>query len=233
MATATLNPEMTPAPAPFESMKGDQRVEFFGIGWAGYEALLEIQGEKARPQINYLDRNAYLTATSYSHEWLVNRLNQLILEAAVGLDLPFIMVGETTLSRRSKRCGVQPDESYYFANSGLIGAKAGNSNLDLRVDPSPDLSVVVALHQNTMAAMEALRRLGVPELWVGDEEGLRIMARLKNSRYREAERSLTLPTLTAAEIFEWVTRPGMSSMTQWVKEFRRWVQDVLVPRVRG
>ncbi len=44
--------------------RGDQVVQWCGIGWEGYLALLKVQGEKSRPQIIYLNGDAYLLSTT-------------------------------------------------------------------------------------------------------------------------------------------------------------------------
>ena len=82
-------------------------------------------------------------------------------------------------------------------------------------------------------AVEILRRLGVPEVWVCKQSGLRFLIRNEHGDYDESETSTNFPFLTTAEVFEWVARPGMDSSTQWVRELRHWVREVLVPRVRG
>jgi Uma2 family endonuclease len=129
--------------------------------------------------------------------------------------------------------GVQPDESFYLANYRPIAAKDGKEDIDLDVDPPPDLVIEVVHTHPATQAVEVLRRLCVPEVWVCTKEGLRFLIRRKNGRYVEAKRSLNFPFLTSDEVFDWAARPGMASMTHWVKELRQWVQEVLVPRVRG
>lgn len=230
---ATLTPTPAPSQAAAQTVEGDQRVELIGVGWQGYKAMLRLQGERSRPQMVYLDGDVYLMSPSYNHEWLKMRLGHFVVEVAVGLDIPFMMAGETTLRRRKKRGGVQPDESFYFANYAPIAAKMGKEDIDLRVDPPPDLSIEVVYSHDATAAVEVLRRLGVPEVWVGDEHGLRILVLQENGDYSESGRGLVFPILTAAEIFEWASRPQPESDIHWIKELRRWVQEVLVPRVRG
>jgi Uma2 family endonuclease len=231
MATATSIQASTLVT--IEPVEGDQRVTFVGIGWKGYLGLLKVQGEKARPQIIYLDGDAYLVSPSYNHEWLKRRLGQFVIEVAVGLAMPFMMAGETTLRRRKKKGGVQPDESYYFANAAAIAAKKGKENIDLRVDTPPDLSIEVVYRHDATAAVEVLRRLGVPEVWVGDESGLRILVLKANGRYVESERGLIFPFLTSAEIYDWASRSGFDLDRDWIMALRGWVQNVVVPLVRG
>jgi Uma2 family endonuclease len=235
MATATPTPApvSAPAQAPVEPARGDQRVEFVGIGWEGYLALLKIPGEKSRPQIIYLNGDAYLVSPSSIHERLADRLGTFVRVVVEELDIPCEPTRETTFHRRDMDAGVQPDDSFYLANYRPIAAKDGKENIDLDVDPPPDLVIEVVHTHPAAQAVEVLRRLGVPEVWVCDKDGLRFLVRKKNGRYVEAEKSQSFPFLTTTEVFDWVARPGMASMTRWIKELRRWVQDVLAPRVRG
>jgi Uma2 family endonuclease len=231
--TPTPAPASSPAQAPAEPARGDQRVEFIGIGWEGYLALLKVQGERSRPQIIYLNGDAYLVSPSNIHERFGKRLGMFVMIIVEELDIPCEATGETTFHRHDEDAGVQPDESFYLANFRSIAAKDGKEDIYLDVDPPPDLVIEVVHTHPATKAVEVLRRLGVPEVWVCNKEGLSFLIRKKNGRYVEAKRSLSFPFLTAAEIFDWVNRPGMASMTHWVKELRQWVKDVLVPRVRG
>jgi Uma2 family endonuclease len=230
--TSTPAPVSAPAQASVEPAKGDQRVEFIGIGWEGYEALLKIQGEKSRPQIIYLNGDAYLVSPSNLHERLADRLGTFVRVIVEELDIPCEPTRETTFHRSDMEVGVQPDDSFYLANYRPIAAKDGKEDIFLDVDPPPDLVIEVVHTHPATQAVEVLRRLRVPEVWVCKKDGLSFLIRKKNGRYVEAERSMSFPFLTATEVFDWVDRPGMASMTQRIKEVRRWVQETLVPRVR-
>jgi Uma2 family endonuclease len=234
MATATLAPETTLAPAqpPIEPIKGDQRVVFTGIGWEGYEALLKVQGEKARPQMIYLNGDVLLMSPSPIHERLGDRLGMFVRLVVVELDIPCEPTRETTFRRPDLEIGVQPDDSFYLANYRVMAAKDGKENIDLLVDPPPDLAIEVVHTHSAKQALEVLRQLGVPEVWVGKSDGLSILVLPNEGQYVKSDTSACFPFLTAAEIFEWAARPGMASMTQWVKELRQWAKEVLVPRVR-
>jgi Uma2 family endonuclease len=235
MATATITPETVQATAqiPVEPVKGDQHVVFLGIGWEGYEILLKVQGEKGRPQLICLNGDVLLMSPSRIHERITDRLGLFVREIVVELDIPCEPTRETTFRRPDLEVGVQPDDSFYLANYRAMAAKVGKEDVDLRVDPPPDLVIEVVHTHSAKDAVEVLRRLGVPEVWVGDvEHGLRILVLSNDGQYHESNKSVCFPFLTAAEIFEWAARPGMASMTQWVKQLRQWTREVLVPRVQ-
>jgi Uma2 family endonuclease len=231
MATATSTLFAEPVPVPVESGSSDQSLRWFNLGWEGYLGLLEVRGEKSRPRIIYLDGDAHLVTTTNIHECMVDRLGVFVREVVVGLDIPCVSIRETNFKRQDQDAGVEPDDSFYLANYRSIATKFGKEKID--VDPPPDLVLEIEHANPAKRAVEILRRLGVPEVWVRKQNGLRFLVLGEDGRYAESDASLSLPFLRVAEVFEWVERPGMDSSTQWVKELRRWVQDVLAPRVRG
>jgi len=178
----------------------------------------------------YLDGELQLVSPSYVHERLSQRLGIFVMEVVVGFKVPCIMAGSTTFRRRKKRGGVEGDQIYYLGNAALI---LGKKKINLRTDPPPDLAIEAVHTHDAQAAVEVYRRLRVPEVWVGDEETLRILVLRENGCYATAESSAAFPTLKAAEIFDWVTRPETASDTEWIEELRRWVRDTLVRRRAG
>ncbi len=170
---------------------------------------------------------------SFFHESLVDRLSMFVREVVVGLDIPCVATRETNFKRKDQDAGVEPDDSFYLANYRSIAAKFGEGKIDMDVDPPPDLALEIEYANPARQAVEILRRLGVPEVWVRKQNGLRFLVLGEDGHYAESETSLSFPFLGVAEVFEWVERPGMDSSTQWTRELRRWVRDVLVPRVRG
>lgn len=209
---------------------GDQCVEMCGIGWEGYKAVLRLRGRESVPRMTYLDGDLWLMSPSYFHESLAERLGAFVVEVAIGVGISYLPAGHTTFRRLKKRGGVEADKSYYFANEGRV---RGKKQIDLRTDPPPDLVIEAVYTHDAEAAVEVWRRFGVPEVWVCHAAGLRILLRQANGRYAESETSAIFPFVTKAEIFEWVTRSPETPELEWSREVRQWVQDVLVPRVRG
>ena len=210
------------------TVEGDQSVEFLGIGWRGYLTMLRLRGEKSTPRMIYLDGDVLLVSPSYSHEWLKMRFGHFVAEVVVGMEIPFIMAGSTTYRRRKKKGGFEPDQSYYLTNCPRI---KGKKDIHLKTDPPPDLAIEVVCSHGADRALEVSRRLGIPEVWVCDDAGLRLLTLGPNRRYGEVAASPSFPTLTPAEIFGWVTRDSDDYDTDWIIELRRWVLDVLAPRV--
>ncbi|CAN5814821.1 Uma2 family endonuclease [soil metagenome] len=208
----------------------DHCVELRGIDWNGYLTMLRLRGEYSRPKLVYLDGTLYMMSPSFLHERLKERLGLFVMVVVEELDIPCIVAGETTFRRRSKRGGVEPDKSFYLTHEALV---RGKNDLHLRTDPPPDLAVEAVNTHDPGPAVTVLKRFRVPEIWVGDEEGVRILVRRANGRYVASETSLAFPFLSALEIADWVLRPQAGSDTDWIKELRRWVNEVLAPRYRA
>jgi Uma2 family endonuclease len=217
----------TTTPARSAPTSDDPCVEWNGLDWNGYTTVLRLRGERPLPRMIYLDGSLFLVTTSFPHERLAERLGLFVMVVVEELDIPCIPSGSTTFRRQSKRGGVEGDKTFYLTNEERV---RGKDTIDLRVDPPPDLAIEAVHTHAAKAAVEVYRRLGVPEVWVHDEGGLRILMCQPNGRYAQAASSPALPILKAAEIFDWVSRPQTFSETQWVKEIRHWVRDVLAPR---
>jgi Uma2 family endonuclease len=209
---------------------GDQCVTLYDVGWGGYQQVLRVRGERSRPKIIYLDGDVYLVTTSYLHEFLRKRFGTFVTEVAVAMEIPSRPSGETTLGIETEKGGVEGDETYYFANFEFLKGRAA---IDLKDDPPPDLAIEVVHTHAANAAIEVYRRFGVPEVWVWEDASVRILALRPNGEYAEWPTSLSILTLKAAEITEWIGRPEGESELDWVVELRRWAREVLAPRAQG
>jgi Uma2 family endonuclease len=207
---------------------GDQCVVLRDVDWKGYSALLRVRGERSVPRMIYLDGTLFLVSPSFAHQYLTERFGWLVLVLVEELDMPCVPSRSTTLWRRAKRGGVEGDLSYYLGNESRV---RGKKHIDLNIDPPPDLAIVVVLTHDADAALEVYRRIKVPEVWVY-EDGLTILAIQPDGQYAATARSIAFPVLEAGEITAWIQKPRTESETAWVRELRRWVATIIVPRYR-
>ena len=203
------------------------------VDWSSYEQMLQVRGDRGVPRMIFLDGDLLLMTPSQSHEVLKVRLDRFVTEIVAGLMLDCLPTASTTWRREAGQCGVEGDLTYYLASTDRIRGKA---RIDLDVDPPPDLAVEVVDCHSASHALEVYRRLGVPEVWVATEKGLRILTRREGPEpaFEEAESSLGLPMLNAEEIADWIYRQAPDGReTLWLLELREWVARVLVPRRDG
>ena len=220
MATAT--------PKPPASHDDDQCVEMRLVDWKGYLTMLRLRGERSAPKMIYLDGSLLLVSPAFPHEFLRKRFGAFVHEVVVGLKIPCIPSGSTTLRQQRERGGVEGDETYYLASAPRI---VGKRKVNLRTDPPPDLAIEVVHTHSARAAIEVYRRLGVAEVWVCDGQELQVLVLQHDGRYAASESSAVFPFLKAAEIWDWIDRAGSEYETEWMEGVRQWVRETLVPRV--
>ncbi len=232
MATATAT-ETTPRSHRVGGSTGnDQRVVLNGVGWAGYEGVLAFRGNRARPRLLYLDGDLLLMSPGHMHERDKDRFHMFLVEAARALRMPFVAAGSTTYRDQPKQAGIEPDLSFYFASAARVRNKR---EIDLTVDPPPDLAIEVVYSHSAAEAIEVSRRLGIPELWVCDERGLTFRVLDPAGNYVASASSRAFPHLTAEEIVTWVRRPGREGDTdlEWLDDLASWLRETLLPRIAG
>jgi len=213
---------------PTREADGDQCVALRDIGWQGYLGLLRVRGDRSMPRMVYLDGTAWLETPSFAHERLRIRLGQLVMEIVVEFDIPCTATGSTTFRRKTRRGGVEGDQTYYLANEARIRDK---DQISLRIDPPPDLAIEAVYSHDAEAAIEVYRRFRVPEVWLCNGMELVILV-LKPNGYVASLTSASFPFLSAADVHEWVSRPQTVSETEWMRALRTWVRQTLKPRVR-
>lgn len=214
--------------APSLTLDADQRIDLPAVGWKGYCALLKMRGERRFPKLLYLDGSISFVSPSPIHERGGERLGFLVAEVAFALDIPFETTGSTTFRRRAEEAGAEPDKSFYFAQVEQI---RGKDQISLLTEPPPDLVIEVVHTHHAETAIEIYRRFGVPELWIWENSTLRILALQPDGLYKEIPTSVFLAPLTAADVAPWISRAQDNDfMITWMRDLRRWVQDVLLPR---
>ena len=173
------------------------------------------------------------------------RLCSFIMEMAVAFQIPCIAAGSTTWGRRDRRRrrrgrrDVLPAGPIPSGRPRPAFATEEGRGLPYKIavagDPPtfPGLAVEIGGTYPTARALEVYRRLGVPEVWVFTRKALRFFRLGDDGQYHETDRSVSLPFLAAAEVFDWINRPLSIIETEWVALVRAWVRDVLLPRVRG
>ena len=227
----TTQPPITTAPAPLASLDPDDELDQLlvigGVDWTGYKRYLKARGERSRPKMTYLDGDLILVSPGEFQERVNFRFGTFMREVLYGLRVQFRAIGQTRLKRRQE-VAVEGDQSYYLASEPFV---RGKPKVNLRVDPPPDLAIEVVDTHKADHALEVYARLGVPEVWVCDKNRVAILLLQSDGSYQESDRSLALPLLTASEIHAQIQQPDDMTDFDWMDGLRRWVREVLVPRV--
>ncbi len=199
----------------------NHRVVLHNVRWETYEALLRDRGDNPGPRYAYDDGELEIMSPSRIHESLKTIIGRLVETFTLELGIDIASVGSTTLKRQLKKKGLEPDESYYVKNEPFVRQRR---NLNLKVDPPPDLAIEIDLTTSSVDKLGIYAALGVPEVWTHDEKGIAVYQLRKGGKYVLTRTSIVLPTLRVPELNRFLENVGTMSETQIVKSFRDWVR---------
>ena len=195
-----------------------------GVPWGVYLTLRELP-DNDRLRMTYLDGTLILVSPEYIHDRSGWFLNLIVVEVAVAFALDIVGAGSTTFRRggNETNAGVakEPDESYYIgANEVLMRDK---DEVDLDVDPPPDLAIEVENKSDSSLALPTYAGLLVPELWRYDaREHTLWFGRLVDGGYVPIERSVNLPMLTPELVLHALEKTrdlGGAAGPRWLRDW--------------
>jgi Uma2 family endonuclease len=197
-----------------------EHVLLYDVSWEAYEQLLQAFGDR-RFRHTYIDGVLEITSPLRRHELVKKTLARLIEMAAYQLDIEIESIGSTTLRRRPKTRGLEPDECYYLQHAADV---AGKEDFDPERDPPPDLAIEVNVTHADLSRESVYAALGVPEIWHFDdeEEKIRILA-LVDGRYQPVEKSIALGLFTSELLQSFLERRRRTTEKIMMNEFVAWL----------
>jgi len=216
---------------PTRTPDGEHRFLLRGVGWEGYEALLRMV-DGGRVRVTYDRGDAELMSPSQNHEFYKKVIGWMLETAFEELDIPYQAAGSTTWRKQADGRGLEADECFYLSNLELVHRK--RNQLDLTIDPAPDLAVEVEISRSALDRMGVYAALGISEVWRFDGENL-VIGRLEpEGRYAEVPVSPRLPELPPGEIVRWIRlAEATANRAEWNRRFRDWVRAELRPKRAG
>lgn len=201
-----------------------------GVSWDDYEALLEKAGE--RPfRSTYDNGRLEIMTLSFEHEWLKRNLGRLIDLLAIVLNLPFQPGGSTTMKRKLKKKGLEPDDCWWFRYEKKMRGR--KKRLDLEVDPPPDLAVEIDVTRSVLKRMKIYAALRVAEVWRFKAERLKAYLLQTDGTYAASDHSRIFPMLAMADMQRFLEKAGATDQATLSREFMAWVERELKPRMNG
>lgn len=190
---------------------------FQDVSWQAYEELVSAVGKAPSLRINYDRGKMQITTIPARHEYYACVLNRLVERLRYKLRTKIIFFGAATLKRNPR--GVEPDACYYVQSAKTIGNKI---NLDLRVDPPPDVVLEVDIHDKLFFRSHLYEGLRVPELWRYNEKKLTMFHLLKGC-YEEATASTAFPLLTSRVLTRFLAQGQTDGQHETLLAFEEWL----------
>jgi Uma2 family endonuclease len=206
----------------------EPRFVFHGVTWSEYESVLRWVGDRRIP-VTYDRGTLEIMSPLPRHELYEVLLSSMIEMLVDQYELPSEGLGSTTFRREDLEKGLEPDSCYYIKH---FEQARGREELDLRVDPPPDLVVEMDITSSSIDRLGIYVALGVPEVWHVKNQGLRYL-RLRGETYSVSSRSASFPRFTAAALTEWLARGVGADQTAWRKAFRAWVRAAVAKDAKG
>lgn len=199
---------------------------FYSVDWSFYDGLIELMGN-GRVRVTYDRGSLELISPSFAHESAGKLIGRFIETAAEEFAIPLKGCKSTTFRKMDLDRGLEPDESYYTDN---LAAIAGRSELDLSVDPPPDIAIEIDITRSSLNRMSIYAALGIPEVWRYDGEKLEFTGLGAGSvSYTPRTRSTSFPMIDPNIIASLLSRRFADDDTTLVREFRRWLRTSATP----
>jgi Uma2 family endonuclease len=200
-----------------------QRFVLHDLDWHGYRAIAKSLNEH-HVRLTYDRGNLELMTLSHEHEHWNELLGRLIHVLTEELNMPCQSGGSTTFDREDLDRGIEPDRCYYLVNEPQV---RGKNEIDLTIDPPPDLAVEIEVTRSAGNRMSIYAALRVPEVWRFDPAapGLRICRLTETGTYVEVEASAYFSFLPISQVVSFLRRRGELDETSLVRSFRDWVRQ--------
>ena len=212
------------------AIRGERVVELLDIGWENFEAVAVMKGDRKSPRLIYAEGSLTLVSPSYNHERGEKRIDRFISVLCFELGIDHEATGATLFRRKDLDRGVEGDETYYIANEAVVSENQAEINLN--VDPPPDLAVEVEITHPARGAVEIWGQLGVPEVWVyrPRRPSITFLVLDANRAYVESESSRAFPFLSPSDVLRWIIPTKGERTLDWERRLRAWVLDELARR---
>ncbi|MGO8788357.1 MAG: Uma2 family endonuclease [Terriglobia bacterium] len=199
----------------------EQRFVLSHVSWETYESLLADYSDTRAPRFTYSEGMLEIMSPTAEHEKLNRTLAAIAELVAEETGIEFEGLGSTTFRRLDLKRGTEPDSCFYIQNVERI---RGKKEIDLTVDPPPDLVIEVEITSPAVPKLPVYARLGVPEIWLHDGRAPRIL-RLAGDQYENSGRSGVLPRLTESVLADFLEQSKTLTTLAWRRMVRTWVRE--------
>lgn len=201
----------------------EQRTLLSNISWQTFKTMLAEMGDQRVTRLAYDAGTVEIMTPLMPHENSNRFIEGLVIVLCEELGLEVKRTGSLTLTRDDLQKGGEPDSSYYIQNESLV---RGKENIDLAVDPPPDLVLEVEYSRSRINKLQLYAAMGIPEFWRYNGTVLRIY-QLQSGQYVEVNQSITFTTVPVTEIPRFLKESRNVGEIACTKNFRSWVRQQL------
>jgi Uma2 family endonuclease len=197
-----------------------EHVVLYDVSWEAYEQLLTVFGDR-RLRHSYDEGTLEIMSPLKRHDRAKKILARMVESAAFELNIDIQSIGSTTLRRRPRQKGLEPDECYYVQHEAEVRHE---QDYVPERDPPPDLAIEVDVEHSSLSRLEIYAGLGVPEVWRFANDTLTFL-RLRKGKYVSTPRSAAFPMLTAAVLQRFLAQRWDVSENPLIRNFIQWIRN--------
>ncbi len=206
-----------------------ERLHLSNVDWKDYTRFLRLFAERPGHRLTYDRGELEIMSPVFEHGKDAYFLGRMVDTLSEELGNPIVGGGVTTIRRRRRQRGLEPDNCYWIANAARV---AGLRRINLRVDPPPDLAIEVDVTSSSLDRMSIYANLGVPEVWRLEGDLLTFNLLQPSGDYTPVPISPSFPLLTPGDLMPFLqqARQGLGANdSAIIRSFRLWLQQRQVP----
>ena len=199
----------------------EQRIVLNNITWDMYEQLLATHRDRSVPRFTYDRGSLEIISPSAEHEELKRMVALFVEVIAEEMNINVRGLGSTPFRREDLQRGFEPDACFYAQSATRI---RGKTELDLTIDPPPDVVIEVDLTSPSLPKFSILAQLGVPEVWRYDGRQWQIF-QLVGEEYVKQLQSTAFPALTEEVMTALLDESRSLERLVWLRRVRTWIRE--------
>jgi len=199
----------------------EQLVILDRVTWDTYERLITEHGERCGTRFTYDEGVLQIMVISSRHERPNRTLAALVEVMAEEWGVDIARLGSMTFKRKDLQKGFEPDSCFYIQHADAIRDR---EEIDLAVDPPPDLSIEVDITSGSLNRFPIFEAVGIPEVWRFDGNNVAIF-RLESGGYLESTNSVAFQAITGEILTQFLDDSQKLRSTAWLKRVREWARS--------
>ncbi len=199
---------------------------FHDVSWDDYEAMLRIVGD-GHIRVTYDQGTMEIFMPLFRHDndsYLLGRMVDLLTEE---LEISVQGGRTTTHKRQDLGKGAEPDDCYWFGKNARH--MRGKRELDLSRDPAPDLVIEVDVTRTSLDRLKIFAAMEVPEIWRSTSRSLQFLHLQADGTYQPRTTSRNFPSLQVSSVAEFLKQGRTADSVEWIRSFRAFVREQVVP----
>jgi Uma2 family endonuclease len=194
----------------------ESRVLLRKATWEQYVSLRDVD-ENRHTRMTFDRGSLELMSPTGLHERVRILIGHCLFVWFEETQIPSQSRGSTTFRREDLERGLEPDNCFYIQHESAIRDR---DEIDLTIDPPPDLAVEVDITSSSINRLSIYAALGVPEVWRWHDDRLRVLLLNRDGTYSEVIASQALPGFPFNQMVELIQRRMFVDDLTFIREFR-------------